>query len=222
MKKLWIAANWKSNKTIDESLEWLDIVGPGLVKNENIEIIVCPLFSCIAELKKEIQDKNYPIILGSQDLSPFGTGAYTGEEAAPLLKDLINFSIIGHSERRENFGETDEMVKEKFDQAKESGIEPILCIQNANTPIPGGCSIAAYEPIFAIGTGTPDTPENAQIVAKEVKEKTPGINILYGGSVTDQNCKDFVSEQDIAGLLIGKASLDPKEFLKIVENCNTI
>lgn len=222
MKKLWIIANWKSNKTIPEALEWLNIVGPALHSNENIQVIVCPTFSCIPELKKEIQVRSYPIFLGSQDLSSFGIGAYTGEEPAELLKESVNFSIIGHSERREKFGETDELVRKKFQLAKESGIEGIVCIQDVNTKVPEGTKIAAYEPFFAIGTGTPDTPENAQKVAAEVKLKIPGINVLYGGSVTSENCSLFIKQPDIAGLLIGKASLDAEEFLKIVENCGTV
>lgn len=221
-KKLWIIANWKSNKTIAEALEWISIVGPNLQIRKNIEIVVCPIFSCLSELKKEIQVSNFPIFLGSQDLSPFGPGAYTGEEPAELLKEVISYSIIGHSERREKFGETDEIIADKFKQAQNARIEPIFCIQDVNTPIPAGVKIAAYEPVFAIGTGTPDTPLNAQKVATQVKAKMPGINILYGGSVTNENCASFVSQEDIAGLLIGKASLDGQEFLKIVENCGTV
>lgn len=222
MKKIWVIANWKSNKNLSEALEWLNSIGPKIQKKENVEIIVCPTFVCIPELKKEIQVHNFPMMLGSQDVSPFELGAFTGEEPAQLLKELVGFSIIGHSERREKFGETDEMIAEKFKEAKSAGMEPILCIQDINTPIPDGVKIAAYEPVFAIGTGTPDTPENAQKVAAEVKVKNPEINILYGGSVTSENCVSFTSQPGISGLLIGKASLDAGEFLKIVANCGTV
>lgn len=222
MKDIWIIANWKSNKTISEALDWLSVVGPKLQNNENIKIVVCPTFACIPELKKEIQVANFPIFLGSQDLSPFGLGAFTGEEPAELLKGMIDFSILGHSERREKFGETDEAVAGKFKEASSAGIESIICIQDAATPVPMGAKIAAYEPVFAIGTGIPDTPENAQKVAVTVKLRMRELNILYGGSVNAQNCASFINEEDIAGLLIGKASLDPEEFLKIVENCGKV
>lgn len=221
-KKLWIIANWKSNKTITQSLDWLNVVGPALLSNENIQVIVCPTFSSLPELKKEIQVANFPVSLGSQDLSPFGIGAFTGEEPAELLKELVSFSIVGHSERREKFGETDKMVDEKFKQATNAGIEPVLCIQEINTPVPNGAKIIAYEPIFAIGTGTPDTPENSQKVAAGIKSKIPDINVLYGGSVTSENCASLIEQPDIAGLLIGKASLDPEEFLKIVKSCGKV
>jgi len=218
-KKIWIVANWKSNLGLSESLEWIGKVGPQLNNREDLQVVVAPRFSALPELKKEIQTNNYPIILASQDLSPFGIGSYTGEEPAGLLKELVSMSIIGHSERRDKFAETDEMIAEKSKQAIASGLDPILCIQNSETPIPAGIKIAAYEPIFAIGTGTPDTPQNANSVAKDIKSRHPDLSILYGGSVNSGNCESFIDEQNLSGLLIGKASLDAEEFLKIVANC---
>ena len=222
MKKLWVVANWKSNLSLAESLDWVNKVGPQLNRRADLQIVICPRFSVLPELHQEIQSNNYPIVLGSQDLSTYGAGSFTGEEPAELLHELVTMSIIGHSERRQKFGETDEVVAEKFNQAKNAGIEPILCIQDADTPIPEGNKIVAYEPVFAIGTGTPDTPENANKVAMEVKSSHPGISILYGGSVTSENCRAFIEQKNINGLLIGKASLNAQEFLKIVVNCNGI
>jgi triosephosphate isomerase len=219
MKKLWIVANWKSNLGLSESLDWLNEVGPELNNREDLQVVVCPRFSVLSELHQEIQTHNYPIVLGSQDLSPFEIGSFTGEEPASLLKELVTMSIIGHSERREKFSETDEVIAEKVKRAQSSEIEPILCIQNTETPIPEGVKIAAYEPVFAIGTGTADTPQNANSVASQVKSLYPELTILYGGSVTSENCESFVDTENISGLLIGKSSLNAEEFLKIVENC---
>ena len=218
-KKIWIVANWKSNLNLSESLEWVNIVGPELNKREDLQVVVCPRNSVLSELHQEIQANNYPILLGSQNLSPFATGSFTGEEPAELLKELVSMSIMGHSERRDKFAETDEMIAEKFKQATESGIESILCVQNTETPIPEGVKIAAYEPVFAIGTGTPDTPENADSVAKDIKSRNPDLAILYGGSVNSENCESFIDKENISGLLIGKSSLNAEEFLKIVSNC---
>lgn len=184
-----------------------------------MQVVLCPRFSVLSELKKEIQANNFPILLGSQDISPFGIGSFTGEEPADLLKELVSMSIIGHSERRKNFSETNVVIAQKFEKVKSAGIEPVFCIQNTDTPIPEGCMIVAFEPVFAIGTGTPDTPENAEEVAKEVKSQMPELSILYGGSVTSQNCQSFTDQENISGLLIGKSSLDPNEFLKIIQNC---
>src|SRR3989344_8228386 len=204
-KKLWIVANWKSNLSLSESLEWVNKVGSQLNNRGDLQVVVCPRFSALPELHQEIQTHNYPIVLGSQDLSPFDIGSFTGEEPASLLKELVSMSIIGHSERRERFAETDEMIAEKIKQAQEFGIEPILCIQSSETPIAEGVKISAYEPVFAIGTGTPDTPENANKVAAQVKSMKAELNILYGGSVNSENCESFVDQESISGLLIGKS-----------------
>lgn len=220
MKKIWIIANWKSNKTIAEALDWVSKVGPELPRNEKLQVVVCPTFSCLSEIKKTIQVGNFPMLMGVQDLSPFGIGAYTGEESAELLKDLAGLAILGHSERRKNFEETDEAVAKKVIQANANNIIPLVCVQNADTPVSDGCKLVAYEPVWAIGTGNPDTPENADRVAGLLKEKYgQNLEVLYGGSVTSENVKSFINAGNISGLLIGRASLDALEFVKI---CKTV
>lgn len=216
MKDLWIIANWKSNKTIQEALEWISVVGPRLEKRENIKVVVCPSFVDIEEVKKAILVGNFPLMVGSQDLSPFGEGPYTGEEAASILSQFVGLAILGHSERRSKFNETDEMVAKKVKQALEYNITPLVCVQGTQTPVPDGVNLIAYEPIFAIGTGNPDTPANASQVATFFQEKYRA-KVLYGGSVTSTNVKAFLAQDNISGVLIGKASLDAEEFLKIVE-----
>lgn len=217
---MWIVANWKSNLNIKESIDWIDAVGPKLLRDENLKIVVCPSFEALGEVKKAIEVGGYPIFAGSQDLSPFGEGAFTGEVNAESLKDLVNFSIIGHSERRDKLGETDDLIEEKSKEAQKFSIEPILCIQSAETPIPKNVKLVAYEPVFAIGSGNPDTPENANRVASTVKKIINNkLEVLYGGSVAPSNIKDFVNEPEIDGVLIGKACLVPDEFLKMVDAC---
>lgn len=217
-KTLWIIANWKSNKNIAEALDWVSQVGPQTLKAEGLKVVVCPTFDCLSEVKKAISVGNFPILIGSQDLSPSETGAYTGEEPAQLLNQLISLAILGHSERRQNFSETDEMVAKKTKQALENNIIPLVCIQGEETPAPQGCQLIAYEPIFAIGTGNPDTPENANKVATNLKAKYgQNLEVLYGGSVTSDNVKAFISRENINGVLVGKASLDATEFIKICQ-----
>lgn len=218
-KHLWIVANWKSNKNISEATDWVSQVGPNIPKEPNLKVVVCPPFLDIEEVKKTILVGNFPLEVGSQDLSPFDIGAHTGEEAAKILAQLVTFSIVGHSERRREFGETDQMISDKVKQALDNGITPILCIQGVETPIPEGVSLVAYEPIFAIGTGHPDTPENANQVAREVKNKInqEDLEILYGGSVTKENVRSFLDQPNLLGVLVGGASLDPGEFIKIVK-----
>lgn len=217
-KQIWIIANWKSNKTITEALEWLGIVGPKISPKNNVKIVVCPPFTDIPEIKKEIMVGNYPLLVGAQDLSPFEEGPFTGEEAGRELAQFIDLVILGHSERRQNFKETDEMVAEKTKRAGEYKIIPLVCVQDANTPVPEGVDLVAYEPIFATGTGNPDTPGNAEKMAVHFKKKYgENMQVLYGGSVTHENTKVFLQQPNINGLLIGKASLDAAEFLQIVE-----
>lgn len=218
-KTIWIIANWKSNKSIAEALDWVSVLGSQIPKNENIKVVVCPAFSCLSEIKKAIQVGNFSLMVGSQDISPFDVGAYTGEESAALLKDLVDIAIIGHSERRINFNETDETVSKKVTLALENNIIPLVCVQNAKTPIPKGSNLVAYEPIFAIGTGNPDTPENADAVAADIKQKDGEVQVLYGGSVNSGNIKSFINQKNINGVLIGHASLNAGEFISIVKEC---
>lgn len=216
--KTWIIANWKSNKTVAEALDWVSFVGPKVEKRENIKVVVCPTFSCLSEVKKAKLTGNYSLMVGSQDLSPFNIGAYTGEEPAVLLKEFIGLAILGHSERRQNFSETDELVAKKVKQALDCGIIPLVCVQGKDTPVPEEVKLIAYEPIFAIGTGNPDTPENASSVAELFKNKYgEDLEVIYGGSVTSENIKGFISKENISGVLVGGASLDAEEFVKIVQ-----
>lgn len=220
MKNIWIVANWKSNKTLAEALEWVDTVGPQLERRENIKVVVCPTFVDLEEVKKAVLVGNYPMLVGSQDLSEEDIGAHTGEEAARLLKEFVDLSILGHSERRK-MGETDEGVAKKVEMALKNNIIPLVCVQDENIPIPDGVSLVAYEPVFAIGTGHPDTPRDAQEVAKNLirrlADKAKDLEVLYGGSATAENVKAFLQQDDINGVLVGIASLEAKEFLEIVK-----
>ncbi len=217
-KTIWIIANWKSNKTISEALDWIGKVGPSLPRKENLKIVVCPTFSMLSEVKKAITVGNFPLMVGSQDLSPFEVGAYTGEEAAGLIHELVNLSILGHSERRQNFGESDELIERKVQEALSHNIIPLVCVQDKQTPIPKGCKIIAYEPVWAIGSGHPDTPENTEEVAQFIKNKySEDLDILYGGSVTAKNVAQFINQTNISGVLIGNASLDANEFVQICQ-----
>lgn len=220
MKNVWIVANWKSNKNIEEALDWVAKVGPQIPK-ENLKVVVCPTAAVLSEVKKAITVGNFPLLLGSQDLSPFATGAYTGEESASLLKELVNISILGHSERRKNFAEDDEMVAKKTQQALDNNITPLVCVQGDQTLVPKGCKLIAYEPVWAIGTGNPDTPQNASEVAIRLKRKySDGLAVLYGGSVSSQNVTGFIDQENIDGVLVGNASLNPQEFIKIIQACS--
>lgn len=217
-KQIWIVANWKSNKSIQEASSWIDSVGPNLPKDNLLKIAVCPPDLDIEELRNRIKKNGYPIMVGAQDLSSFDVGAHTGEEAAKLFSGWVDLAILGHSERRRELGESDEMIAEKVKQAKGSGILPLLCVQDNKTPIPEDVTLVAYEPIFAIGSGHPDTPEDANQVATQIISTHPRANVLYGGSVNFANVNSFIAQPAISGVLIGGASLDSDSFVKIVQS----
>jgi len=165
-----------------------------------------------------MREQMLPIGLGAQDISSFEEGAYTGEVSAKQVKEFANFVIIGHSERRNNFGENDNILFKKFKLAKENGLIVIFCVQGKETKIPENADVIAYEPINAIGTGNPDTPENAENVAAYFKANFKVPAVLYGGSVTASDVNSFSQMPSIDGVLVGKASLDPEEFYAIIQN----
>lgn len=225
-KKIWIIANWKSNKTIAEALDWVARVGSQIPKTGELKVVVCPTFSTLSEVKKAVVVGSFPLLVGAQDLSPFGAGAYTGEESAEFLNQLISLAILGHSERRQQFGETDELVAKKTTQALQNNITPLVCVQNEETPVPNGCRLIAYEPVWAIstgltntlGVGRPDTPEDAGKMAGIFKGKYgQQLEVIYGGSVNPDNVGGFLTQENISGVLVGQASLDASEFTKICQ-----
>lgn len=218
MEKTYIVANWKSNKTESDALTWLTDFGETTFP-ENKVIAVCPSFSVLSAVSRKVEEKQLPLMVGAQNISPFEEGAYTGEQNGGQLKEFVTLVIIGHSERRNHFHETDDEIAQKVNQALAHNLIPLLCIQDRNTPVPQGVEMVAYEPISAIGTGHPDTPEDAEAVAKAIKEQNPHVSvILYGGSVTADDVNSFTRCESISGVLVGKASLDPQSFQKIIEN----
>lgn len=214
----WIVANWKSHKKIAEALEWFGVVGPRLRKDSTVRVVVCAPFVDLSEIKERVLVDRFPIMVGCQDISAFPEGAYTGEEAAAILRDVVELALVGHSERRANFGETDAMIEDKVKQSIEHNILPLLCVQDQDTFIPKEVSLVAYEPVFAIGSGIADTPANAEEMAVKIEKIHGGkLEVLYGGSVDEDNVKAFLQQENIAGVLVGGASLDPQQFLRIVE-----
>lgn len=221
MKNLFIVANWKSNKTTLETKEWLQTLNSSQLtfNKDNKEIIICPPVTLLPLVKELIVNSQLSIVVGTQDISPFDEGAYTGEVNGKQIKEFADFVIIGHSERRQNFKETDDALIKKVQMAQKYLLNPIFCVQNQNTFIPEGVKLVAYEQIEAIGTGNPDTPENANEVAQIIKDTHKNVMyVLYGGSVTSENVKSFTSMPDLDGVLVGNASLDAKEFSKIIQN----
>ncbi|MDE2588396.1 MAG: triosephosphate isomerase, partial [Patescibacteria group bacterium] len=185
MKPLFIIGNWKSNKLTADAQLWLEQAQQVLTKTpitDNKTVVVCVPFTLLSQVSSYVSKQQLPFAVGAQDVSPFPTGAYTGEICAKQVKEFATHVIIGHSERRKNFGETNEMLFQKTKQAADNGLTPIYLVQTFTDPVPEEATIVGYEPVGAIGTGHPDSPENANEVAKKILENNPHVSyVLYGG-----------------------------------------
>lgn len=211
-----VVANHKANKNWEEIKSWLSEVGP-VTKDFKGTVILCPTSPFLSGSLEEIKKHGYKIKLGIQDISHFEKGAYTGEIAASQLENMVSYAIVGHSERRDNFLEDEEILQKKVDNAQSAGVEPIYCIQSESTPIAKNVQIIAYEPPFAIGTGKPDTVENIAKTAKTIKDTAPFI-FIYGGSVSPDNIRNIAILPGIDGVLVGATnSLDPSRFVSILK-----
>lgn len=211
-----VIANHKANKDWQEVKDWLKVIGPQS-KEFDGTIIFCPALPFISGAYEEIKTHHYKIKLGAQDVSQFEAGSYTGEVSASQLAGIVDYVIVGHSERRDNFLEDETILQTKVNNVQNLDIDAIYCIQTATTPIAKNTMIVAYEPPFAIGTGNPDTLENIAKVSKQVKEISPYI-FLYGGSVSKDNATHLSIIPGVDGLLVGAThSLDPHRFSQILK-----
>ena len=201
-------------QTPAEAKRLFDSVRKGIKNLKNSEVIICPPFVYLSDFK----DLKSNIQLGAQDVFWEAAGAYTGEISSLSLKRMkVKYVIIGHSERRKYFQETDKIADKKIQAALSAGLKPILCVDKASQiPQKNKKIIIAYEPLFAIGTGEPCSVEKAKQMRNKIKHR----QVLYGGSVNSQNALAYIKEAGFQGLLIGGASLNAKEFIKIVKNIN--
>jgi triosephosphate isomerase len=240
-----IAGNWKMNTTVDEAVRLVKEMLPGLDAVDNIEKLVCPPFVSLTSVRDIL--KGTSVKLGAQNLHYMEKGAYTGEISPLMLAGICEYVIIGHSERRRYFGDTNEVVNKKVQAALNAGLKPILCIgesleeneagkteeivtEQLRQSLTGidypGSFVIAYEPVWAIGTGRAATGTQANDTISLVRrtvaklwddEIADDVRILYGGSVTAANTTEFLSQQDIDGALVGGASLKPDEFVSIAK-----
>ncbi len=222
MKKLYLVANWKSNMNKEETISWFAACAKHkeeLLQQPDKIIVICPPYVYLPRAQQSQKEYELPLWLGAQDVSATGAGAFTGEVHAQQVKEYAAYVIIGHSERRQYFGENDALLEKKVAMTLQEGLTPIYCVQGKDTFIPEGVTIVAYEPITAIGTGNPDTPENAASVASAIKEAHPAVTaLLYGGSVKPDNVGTFTTMASIDGVLVGGASLDPEIFSQLIHN----
>lgn len=251
-KEFIVVANWKMHKTVAEAILFLETLTARMPQSqEQITLVIAPPFTALFALYKTMEKKHIPWLLAAQNMHEMEKGAFTGEISATMLKELgVTFVILGHSERRNLFFESDALVNKKVNLALKENLRPILCVGETLEEKKGGkretvlerqlyCAleevmsldrvILAYEPVWAIGTGEHALPEEVQqvftfcrkVLAKRWGEKAArDIPILYGGSVTPKNSADFVKLPSVDGLLVGGASLTVESFSEIISLCH--
>ena len=228
-----VVANWKATKTIKDTIEWIKQAKPGLEKINHVEVVICPPFTSLPTAGSLFEGTNVKI--GAQDVSKFRKGAYTGEVTIEMIDGLVKYCVVGHSERRKYFGETDEDVFEKVKLLLEYKVTPVLCISDLaqmDSYLAAGKEIIenaekiifVYEPPGAISGGgayRPESPETANENAGKIGKKIgQPLTTIYGGSVNPGNVLSFVLKGNIDGVLPGQASTDPSVFLDILNNIN--
>ena len=239
-RQLVVAANWKMHLLQAEAAVWCRVLRADLPAGLESRVAVFPSFPLLPVVARELAGS--PVAVGGQDLHPEDKGAHTGDVSGAQLADAgCTWALCGHSERRRDHGETDELVARKAAAALRHGLAPLVCVgetreerkagstftvlerqlRAALAALNGGFAVA-YEPVWAIGTGetaTPEMAEEAHRFLRGILMQTPGgagVSILYGGSVTPENAAALRAQPDVDGFLVGGASLDPQKFLGII------
>lgn len=241
-RKPLVAANWKMNGSQALLTEITELLAS--TNWSKIDVLLCPPATLLPGLAATRQ-----CLIGAQNISQFSSGAYTGELSASLLIEAgAQYVLIGHSERRTLFGESDELLAAKMQAAIGHGLTPVFCIGEnlqqrqqekteqvlakqlaavyASHPEFIAKSVIAYEPVWAIGTGEAASPEQAQQAHASIRQQlatydakaAAAVRILYGGSVNSKNAAELFAQQDIDGGLVGGASLHAEEFFQICQS----
>lgn len=244
MRKPIIAGNWKMHKTVAEAMDFAKELSSKAL-NLEVETVICCPFTALGELSKALSDT--AIKVGAQNVHFEDQGAYTGEISAAMLMEAgARYVILGHSERREYFAETDEIINKKLKKVLSVGLTPILCVgeslkqrenhenekvvrEQLQRALDGiekeqvNRLVIAYEPIWAIGTGKTATAEQANEMCGFIRDcirqqfgDASAVRIQYGGSVKPSNIREIMDQPDIDGALVGGASLLVEDFVKLV------
>jgi len=244
-RRPYVVGNWKMHKTVAESEAFVQALLPRVAAAGGVDFGVCPPFLSLQPVVDSARGSQLTVF--AQNMHAADKGAFTGEVSAPMLADVdVHGVLLGHSERRQYFGETDEALREKVPKALDAGLVPMLCVGETGDERKGGRTedvvagqlrggledvaaerlaevVVAYEPVWAIGTGDTATPEQAQEaiafirgVLADLGADAEAVRILYGGSVKVDNLEELMALPDVDGALVGGASLEPEAFAEMV------
>ena len=245
-RRPYIIGNWKLNKTIAEAEAFVQALLPRVAAVDGVDFGVCPSFLSLQPVVDSARGSQLGVF--AQNMHQADSGAFTGEVSAPMLVEVdVQGVLLGHSERRETFGETDAALREKVPRALGAGLVPVLCVgeteeerergeteeklrRQVNEDLAGVPAerladvVIAYEPIWAIGTGKVATPEQAQEACAFIRDvlrargaAADAVRVLYGGSVKPGNAAELLALPDVDGALVGGASLEAEDFAAIVD-----
>lgn len=245
MRRPIVVGNWKMNMLVSEAGDWIESLLANPPFPETVEVVVAPPFTALAVVRERAEGSP-AVELAGQNMSPEPEGARTGEISAAMLKDAgCRYVILGHSERRQYFAETDAFINRKIKIAREHGLKVIFCVGESQEEREGDRTrrvierqlseglagldtdglVVAYEPVWAIGTGRNASPEQAQDVHRFIRgqlkqdfgtDLAKNTRILYGGSVKPENSGPLTAQPDIDGFLVGGASLKSASFYDII------
>ncbi len=246
-RKPLIAGNWKMNKNVSEGAELASEITGAEIDYSTRDVLFAPPFTSIYAVSEAVKKNGGKALVAAQNIYFEANGAFTGEVSSDMVKSAgASWVILGHSERRSIFGETDEVINKKVKKALSDGLSVILCVGETLWEREAGAEIEtvlaqtgkglegvtdlsnvviAYEPVWAIGTGKTASPADAEAMHKAIreyisrirsKEQAENIRILYGGSMKPDNAKELMAQPDIDGGLVGGASLRAADFLKII------
>ncbi|KXK12038.1 MAG: Triosephosphate isomerase [Microgenomates bacterium OLB23] len=210
----YIVANWKAHFNLEELHAWIHEFSTLPLNKlvDEVEIIICPPYPFLHLINEKLYHST--IKIGSQDVSSLEPGAYTGEVVAESLIGIVDYAIVGHSERRSHFSESEEVIAKKCDRALKNHIRPILCVRNNSDVIYPSARLVAFEPVEAIGTDS-NMPIEEVLKIRALLTLGAEQKFLYGGSVQQDNATEYLSSLDIDGVLVGGASLKPQELFSI-------
>ena len=228
MEKKYVIGNWKSNKNRMDAQMWFSRFANLYTPVDGLEVIVAPSFICLCSLSEYVQALEIAnLSMAAQDISPFPKGSYTGAVAADMVKGMVEYVIIGHSERRRYFRETSQDTANKMTEAVDAGLKPIVCIDQpyamsqltALHDIDCEEMILAYGPVDATTARVPEQASRVAEAAQFISQVHPKRPVVYGGSLTVETVDEYIAIPELSGLFVGETSLDADAFATL---CNRV